>query len=295
MTIGTKIKEYRTQLGLTQKDLAEKLHVTYQAVSRWENGDVEPSVDTILEMTKIFDCSVDELFGKEKAPAPEPEVKVVEKVVVQESKPILALCEECNKPIYNKDEINRIEKRIGYGKTATTQKFLLCNECHQKWLQEEARKEKAARDREIEEERTRRKRSFIWPTVISVIIFAIAIYFFVSGNTYVGIGGIIVGVLAFPFAACMFLDNTFLPDMWFEVASWGFVKMPGVIFGFSIGGFIIGIAIKIFLAILGFLIALAGVLLATALGLILSVFAYPLALKRSFKATSEGVEKAKTV
>ena len=40
MGVGPKIKEYRNKAGLTQKDLADKLHVTYQAVSRWENYDV---------------------------------------------------------------------------------------------------------------------------------------------------------------------------------------------------------------------------------------------------------------
>ena len=244
----------RKKSGMTQLEFGEKFNYTDKTVSRWENGDVEPSVDTIMEMTKIFDCSVDEIFGVERAPAKEPEVKVVEKVVVKESKPILALCEECNKPIYNKEDINRIEKRIGSGRSATTQKVLLCNECHQKWVKEEERKKKAAKEREMEEERTRRKRSFIWPTVIALVVLAIGIYCVATGRTYAGIGGIVVGVLSFPFAACMFLDNTFLPEMWLEIASWGFVKMPGVIFGFSLGGFIIGIAIKIILCIVVFLI-----------------------------------------
>ena len=50
MNIGSKIKEYRTKKGLTQKELAENLNVTFQAVSRWENGEVEPSIDTIRKI-----------------------------------------------------------------------------------------------------------------------------------------------------------------------------------------------------------------------------------------------------
>lgn len=291
MTLGTKIKEYRTKRGLTQKELAEKLHVTYQAVSRWENGDVEPSVDTILEMTKIFDCSVDELFGKEKTPAPEPEVKVVEKMVVRESKPILALCEECNKPIYNQDEIFRIEKKIGSGKSITTQKVLLCKTCYSKWETEQAKQKEAARRNAIEQGRKRRTRSFIWPTVIAIVVILIGVIGFVKGNIKLGIGGVVCGVLSFPFTACLFLDNTFLPEMWLEIASWGFVKMPGVIFGFSLGGFVIGIAIKIFLWIVGLILAFGAVLLATGIGLIVGVFVYPVALKRSFRATEEEATK----
>ena len=292
MTLGTKIKEYRTKLGLTQKDLAEKLHVTYQAVSRWENGDVEPSVDTIMEMTKIFNCSADELFGIEKdpAPAPEPEVKIVEKVIVQEARPVLAVCEECNKPLFDKADVHRGEKVTGYGRTRTVQKFVLCTECDKKRVQNEALQRARAKKEEIEHQKTKRKRSFVWPSVIAAVLIAVGIYGFVTGRTYVGIGGVAIGVLSFPFVACLFLDNTFMPDMWLEVASWGFVKMPGVIFGFSLGGFIVGIAIKIFLWLVGFAIAIAAFLLATALGLLLGVFVYPVALKRSFDATKEGVE-----
>lgn len=60
------IKSLRLQNGLTQKQLADELHVTPQAVSRWENGEVEPSVSAIGEMAKIFNVSYDELMrGKE--------------------------------------------------------------------------------------------------------------------------------------------------------------------------------------------------------------------------------------
>ena len=45
--LGEKIKALRSENALTQKDLAEKLYVTAQAVSRWENNEVEPSINTI--------------------------------------------------------------------------------------------------------------------------------------------------------------------------------------------------------------------------------------------------------
>lgn len=62
MGIGLKIKEYRTKAGLTQKDLADELHVTYQAVSRWENDDAEPSFDMLKDLCRILNCSTDDLF-----------------------------------------------------------------------------------------------------------------------------------------------------------------------------------------------------------------------------------------
>ena len=62
MGVGSKIKEYRTKAGLTQKELADELHVTYQAVSRWENEDAEPSFDMLKDLCKILNCSTDDLF-----------------------------------------------------------------------------------------------------------------------------------------------------------------------------------------------------------------------------------------
>ena len=62
MSIGPKIKEYRVKAGLTQKELADKLFVTYQAVSRWENDDAEPSISTLKEICRILNCTTDELF-----------------------------------------------------------------------------------------------------------------------------------------------------------------------------------------------------------------------------------------
>ena len=63
--ISDNIKNQRTKKGLTQKDLADRLHVTPQAISRWEKGDVEPSLGTVKDMAEIFEISVDELLNDE--------------------------------------------------------------------------------------------------------------------------------------------------------------------------------------------------------------------------------------
>ena len=63
--IGDNIKRLRMEKGMTQKELADKLFVTAQAVSRWENGEVEPSVSTVAEMTRIFNVPGDVILGIE--------------------------------------------------------------------------------------------------------------------------------------------------------------------------------------------------------------------------------------
>ena len=60
-SIGNNIKSNRKKLGITQEQLAEKINVTRQAVSNWENGKTEPDVETLTKIAQIFDTSIDEL------------------------------------------------------------------------------------------------------------------------------------------------------------------------------------------------------------------------------------------
>ena len=52
----------RLSKNLTQEDLAEKLNVSRQTVSKWETGEALPEMDKALELCKIFNCSLDNLF-----------------------------------------------------------------------------------------------------------------------------------------------------------------------------------------------------------------------------------------
>lgn len=60
MNYSEKIKQLRKEYNLTQSELANKLFVTRQAVSLWEQGKVEPSKDTLILIKEIFNISVDE-------------------------------------------------------------------------------------------------------------------------------------------------------------------------------------------------------------------------------------------
>ncbi len=62
---GQFIKEIRKKHNLTQKQLADKYHVTYQAVSKWENGKNMPDTSLIKQMSEDFNISLEELFDGE--------------------------------------------------------------------------------------------------------------------------------------------------------------------------------------------------------------------------------------
>ena len=55
--------ELRARRGFSQEQLAEKVHVTRQAVSRWETGETVPNTETLKLLSKLFDVSINTLLG----------------------------------------------------------------------------------------------------------------------------------------------------------------------------------------------------------------------------------------
>lgn len=92
MTTGQRIYEARKKAGMTQEELADRLGVSRQAVSKWESDAAYPETDKIVELCKLFSLSADELLlGAESAPrtdAPQPERR------------------EENKPLFDKEALH---------------------------------------------------------------------------------------------------------------------------------------------------------------------------------------------
>jgi len=65
--VNTSIKDLRKKKNMTQDELAEKLNVTRQAVSNWENGKTQPDIETLTRLAEVFEVSVERIiYGKEK-------------------------------------------------------------------------------------------------------------------------------------------------------------------------------------------------------------------------------------
>ena len=60
---GKRIKMLRDEKGLTQEQMAERLMVTRQAISRWETGETQPNTDTLKLLSREFDVSINTLLG----------------------------------------------------------------------------------------------------------------------------------------------------------------------------------------------------------------------------------------
>lgn len=65
MSIGNKILDLRKKLNLSQEQLAEKLNVTRQTISKWELDETSPNISQAKELSKIFNVSLDELVDNE--------------------------------------------------------------------------------------------------------------------------------------------------------------------------------------------------------------------------------------
>lgn len=85
MEIQDILKSLREKHGLTQEQMADRLMVTRQAVSRWENGDTQPNPDTLKLLSREFNVSINTLLGS----------------------PRVLICQCCGMPLSEDDMISR--------------------------------------------------------------------------------------------------------------------------------------------------------------------------------------------
>ncbi len=274
--LGEKIKTLRVSNSLTQKDLADQLYVTAQAVSRWEKNEVEPSITTLNAIAKIFKVSVSDLLeedGQRKDEQPTLEKEEIAVAQPAASKVVLAVCESCNKPIYNGSDI--VRKTEYFGRSAVNK--VICVACDRKQREEKLR-------RDVAYGTGQRRKSFVWGGVFSALITLIATIagIVATQSLAVGIVCAIGGLLFFPFISCLYLKNNFIEDVVLDVSSWS-VRFPGLIFSLDLDGILWFISVKILFGIISFFISIICVMFAIVLGWALSLFVYPFALTKNIR------------
>ncbi len=93
MKLSDKILSLRKQSGLSQEELAEKLNVSRQAVSRWEVGSAQPDASNVLQLSKLFGVTADYLLNDDyESDHDVPAVKNTETIANKKIKKIIALC-----------------------------------------------------------------------------------------------------------------------------------------------------------------------------------------------------------
>lgn len=285
MTLGQKIKKLRGEKNLTQKDLADQVHVTFQTVSKWENDENEPDVTTLRELAKLFDCSLDYLLSEEEdqkedketpvVVAPVPEVKTV--IVHQKE---LHVCEHCKKDI-PEDELDMedvMTRPAGRSSSAEYRKAYYHKSCLDQIKQERAIKAKEDRIRNI---KRAKKLSFGWGIAGGIVALTISLLVFLlnekcKANIHPALAvlfAVLIGYAIFADIYCI-ISGSYIGDVFESVSSWS-IRMPGVIFSWDIDGIAWAIAMKIFFAIFGFALGILVLGFAIALSATLAFVSFP--------------------
>ena len=84
MLLGEKLKKLRKARGLSQEQLADRLNVSRQAISKWELGESTPDTDNLVALSDYYGVSLDYLLRDQEVP------EVSEKVMMREVQPLIS-------------------------------------------------------------------------------------------------------------------------------------------------------------------------------------------------------------
>jgi transcriptional regulator with XRE-family HTH domain len=94
LAIGDKIRSLRRAAGLTQEELAERMNVSPQAVSKWENGHCLPETALLPKLSQLLECSIDDILnagnGNKEESAAEQKTVIIEPKIIRKGELIVA-------------------------------------------------------------------------------------------------------------------------------------------------------------------------------------------------------------
>ena len=117
-TMGQIIKRLRKEKNLTQEDLAARLGVTFQAISKWESGGGMPDISQVVPLAHIFGVSTDVLFGIAGTNDRREIMKIVQNAQTLLSKPL------CSQDLFKK--YTALQKGLFWGAQILISFLTLC-------------------------------------------------------------------------------------------------------------------------------------------------------------------------
>lgn len=289
MTLGQKIKKLRTDKGLTQKDLADQVYVTFQTVSKWEKDENEPDLTTMKAIAKLFGVTVDYLINddedsskkEEKEMKPAPVEQITKTIIIHQKE--LHVCEKCKKDI-PEDELAMEQvctRPAGRGHAAEYRQAYYHKSCLEELKKE--REEKARREKAFKAARSK-KLSFGWGIAGGVVAFVVTLLVLLlvpqcKEVINPGIAVLLSFIASYGIFAMLYciITGSYIAD----VFVWGAglsIRFPGLIFSWDIDGVIWVITMKILFAILGFLVGVFALVFAIALSAALGAVSFPFIL-----------------
>ncbi|MDE7161936.1 MAG: helix-turn-helix domain-containing protein, partial [Anaeroplasmataceae bacterium] len=282
MGIGNNIKEQRQKLGLTQKDVAEKLNVTAQAVSRWENEDVEPSIDTLKQLSSLFNVSLDDFLNNNYEPKKEePVVEEVAKEIVVEPTPSepMGVCNHCGKQ-YPASQLSTQSRRVG---RHTKHEGPYCPNC---WNAiHKARREQMDYEAKEHAKRVKSRRilGYILGLAAFAVLFGLSFGLAINSTDYSWLAvGAVAGVCAYFIIACALLGDNLVTSCFTTIAGFG-IKFPGIIFTLDLDGIVFLILVKVLFGIISIIVSFFAFIAACIISGLLAIVYYPYILVISYK------------
>ena len=301
MTLGQKLKKLRNDKGLTQKELAEQLHVTFQTISKWESDKNEPDISTLKELSKFYGCSFDYLLSEEEppkeevkeegakeeavsepepAPAPAPVEAITKTIVIHQND--LHVCAKCGKDIPEEELASEdITKRERHGRITRT--VSVGQTFYHKGCLELVKRERAEASRRAKAAQASRAKKicFGWGIAAGIVALGIALAIFLNHteNVHWALGSlfsVLIGYAMFSMIYCI-LCGSYIGEVFLWCSS-RTIRFPGLIFSWSLDGFMWLIGMKILFAILGFLAGLFFLVFAIVFSSTLSSVSFPFIL-----------------
>lgn len=191
MTLGQKLKNLRNEKRLTQKDLADQLHVSFQTISKWESDINEPDIATLKELARFYGCSLDYLLNDTNdAPKKDDSDKEENKPTEIVTKTIIVhekekhICARCGKEIPDNElTYEDVTKKEKHGRGASRIVNLGRKYYHKKCLAEinKERNEKIQREKDALAASSKKK-CFGWGIFAGVTSLIIALLTFFLGS-----------------------------------------------------------------------------------------------------------------
>ncbi|MGN0812063.1 MAG: helix-turn-helix domain-containing protein [Candidatus Coproplasma sp.] len=278
-SIGERIAKLRNNSGLTQKELGDKLNITAQAVSKWENGLSEPDIDTLKKLSAIFNISVSELVdGEAYAEAATAQATAAPAAAQAAAAPVSTpeniriingYCERCKKPVAPGEYV--VESGRGW-------QHIYCNECAQK---NRIENRISSANNNLSDHKKETRRSLIFGSIAGVVVLAIMLISLLVGSDPLPAAeavpiSIVYALCYFTFIGQMFWDGVVQDLFFFFLKSF---KMPGVIFTLDIEGLLFLIFVKLLFSFLSIFLSIVWFLLGVLIILpLFSLVIYPFAL-----------------
>ena len=120
--IGRKISNLRKEKNMTQMELADKLGISFQAVSNWERGNSMPDISKLPELAEVLEVSVDELLGEKSVIVDAVINNNMEEVITNEKATIEEISEAL--PVLKPEQVDTIIKQVDKSDSSILIRFL---------------------------------------------------------------------------------------------------------------------------------------------------------------------------